>query len=87
VRCKTSQTAGQRDRVKCRPAKLLAAKKLRFKLTHYPLVSVLDFAQRWTAAVDWSDFRRTDEILYSVDAYTDAGIAETSGIRLRLPSA
>ena len=51
------------------------------------LVSVLDFAQRWTAAVDWSDFRRTDEILHSVDAYSDAGIAETSGIRLRLPSA
>jgi Fic/DOC family len=48
-------------------------------------VSVLDFAQRWTAAVDWSDFARADEVLRSVDAYTDAGLADASGVRLRLP--
>jgi len=49
------------------------------------LVAVLDFAQRWTAAMDWSDFTRADEILRSVHAYMDAGIADASGIRLRLP--
>jgi hypothetical protein len=49
------------------------------------LVSVLDFAQRWTMAVDWSDFRRADEVLRSVEAYMDAGLADASGIRLRLP--
>lgn len=49
------------------------------------LVAVLDFAQRWTAANDWSDFNRADEVLRSVDAYTDAGLAESAGIRLRMP--
>jgi hypothetical protein len=50
------------------------------------LVAVLDFAQRWTAAIDWSDFTRADAMLRSVDAYLDAGIADSSGIRLRLPN-
>lgn len=50
------------------------------------LESVLAFAQRWTAAVDWSDFVRTDEILRSVNAYMDAGIADAAGILLRLPN-
>ncbi len=49
------------------------------------LISVLDFAQRWTAAVDWTTFEAADEVLRSVDAYTDPGIAEASGLRLRLP--
>jgi Fic/DOC family len=49
------------------------------------LVSVLSFAQRWTAAVDWTDFTRADETLRSVDAYMDPGLADASGIRLRLP--
>lgn len=50
------------------------------------LVAALAFAQRWTAAFDWSDYARADEALRSVDAYMDAGIADTAGIRLRLPS-
>lgn len=49
------------------------------------LVSVLDFAQRWTAAFEWRDFTRADEVLRSVDAYMDAGLADAAGIRLRLP--
>jgi hypothetical protein len=49
------------------------------------LVSVLSFAQRWTSAVDWTDFTRADETLRSVDAYMDPGLADASGIRLRLP--
>lgn len=49
------------------------------------LVSVLDYAQRWTAAMDWSDFTRADEMLRSVHAYMDSGLADASGVRLRLP--
>ncbi len=49
------------------------------------LVSVLDFAQKWTAALDWSSFEGADRELRSVDAYLDAGVAESSGLRLRLP--
>jgi hypothetical protein len=49
------------------------------------LLAVLEFAQRWTAAVDWSDFARADEMLRSVNAYVDAAIADATGIHLRMP--
>ncbi|WP_433161215.1 Fic family protein [Kribbella sp. CA-247076] len=48
------------------------------------LYSVLDFAQRWTATIDWSSYERADAELRSANAYLDAGVAESSGIRLRL---
>lgn len=49
------------------------------------LYSVLDFAQRWTAMIDWSSYERADADLRSTNAYLDSGVAESSGIRLRLP--
>lgn len=49
------------------------------------LHSVLDFAQRWTATIDWSSYERADANLRSANAYLDSGVAESSGIRLRLP--
>jgi hypothetical protein len=49
------------------------------------LIAVLRFAQKWTAAVDWMAFEATDEQLRRLDAYMDPGLAEASGIRLRLP--
>jgi Fic/DOC family len=49
------------------------------------LIAVLRFAQKWTAAVDWMAFEATDEQLRRLDAYMDPGLAELSGIRLRLP--
>jgi len=49
------------------------------------LVGVLAFAQRWTAAMDWTDFEAADETLGRLDAYMDPGLAEATGIRLRLP--
>jgi hypothetical protein len=50
------------------------------------LLSVLDFAQRWTAAIDWSSYEAAHADLTSVSAYTDSGVAEASGLRLRLPA-
>ena len=50
------------------------------------LIAVLDFAQRWTAAIDWSDYQRTSDVLESVHAYMDAGLADREGIKLRLPT-
>jgi hypothetical protein len=49
------------------------------------LVSVLSFAQRWTAAVDWSSFDVSDATLRQLNVYMDPGLAETAGLRLRLP--
>jgi hypothetical protein len=49
------------------------------------LIAVLRFAQKWTAAIDWTTFEATDEQLRRLNAYMDPGLAEASGIRLRLP--
>ena len=50
------------------------------------LVAVLAFAQKWTATIDWSSFEAADAALRALDAYTDPGVAETLGLRLRLPA-
>jgi hypothetical protein len=50
------------------------------------LHSVLDFAQRWTATVDWASYEAADADLQRNSAYLDSAVAESSGIRLRLPS-
>jgi hypothetical protein len=50
------------------------------------LVSVLQFAQRWTGAMDWTTFEGTDETLRRLDAYLDPGLADASGVKLRLPN-
>ena len=49
------------------------------------LIAVLRFAQKWTAAIDWTKFESTDEQFRRLDAYMDPGLADASGIRLRLP--
>ncbi len=49
------------------------------------LIAVLRFAQRWTGAIDWTTFEAADEEMRKLDAYMDPGLAEASGIRLRLP--
>jgi hypothetical protein len=49
------------------------------------LVAVLQFAQRWTGAVDWSTYENSDETLRRLDAYMDPGLADSAGVKLRLP--
>jgi hypothetical protein len=49
------------------------------------LVAVLQFAQRWTGAVDWSTFEGAHEVLVRLDAYLDPGVADAAGLKLRLP--
>jgi Fic family protein len=49
------------------------------------LIAVLRFAQKWTGTIDWTTFELADQQLRRLDAYMDPGLAEASGIRLRLP--
>jgi len=51
------------------------------------LTSGLDFARRWVAAVDWSDWDRCRADLDASNAFEDSAVAEHSGRRLRLPGA
>lgn len=50
-----------------------------------PLIRMLDYAQRWTAAVDWSSVETASRQLHSCNAFLDADSAEREGLRLRLP--
>ena len=50
-----------------------------------PLIRMLDYAQRWTAAVDWRSVKETRRELEDCNAFLDAAVAEEEGKRLRMP--
>lgn len=50
------------------------------------LISVLDFAQRWTAAIRWQSYEAARADIDKSNGFLDPGIGESSGQRLRLPS-
>ena len=50
------------------------------------LIRMLDFAQRFTMSVDWTDFARAEADLKSAHAFMDSNEADEQGIRLRLPT-
>ncbi len=51
-----------------------------------PLIRMLDFAQRWTAAIDWRTVEETRRELEACNAFLDPNVAEEEGTRLRMPS-
>ncbi len=50
-----------------------------------PLIRVLDYAQRWTIAVDWTSIPETQRELEACNAFLDSDEAEAEGKRLRMP--
>ena len=50
------------------------------------LIRMLDYAQRWTAAVEWRSVETTARQLASCHAFLDSDAAEREGLRLRLPN-
>ena len=50
-----------------------------------PLVRMLDYAQRWTAAVDWRSLVKARRALEECDAFLDSNVAVAEGRRLRMP--
>lgn len=50
-----------------------------------PLVQVMDYAQRFTQAVDWKGFKEAEADLEAAYAFVDSAEADNRGIRLRLP--
>jgi len=49
------------------------------------LMAVLEFAQRWAAAVGWRDYERSLDMLTACNAFLDPGVAEVNGQRLVMP--
>ena len=64
---------------------LSALKALSLTARPEPLIRVLDFAQRWTAAIDWRSIPETVHELDACNAFLDPAIAEDEGRRLRMP--
>ena len=52
-----------------------------------PIIRTLDFAQKWVAAIPWSDVERTQEALMRTNAFMDPAGADDAGIRLKIPQA
>ena len=65
---------------------LMALKALSQNGVTGALVRVMDFAQRYTAAIDFSDFERARSVLEKTHAFVDPNEADTAGIRLILPT-
>ena len=50
-----------------------------------PMIRMLDYAQKWTAAVDWRSVEETRRELDTCNAFLDASVAEEEGKRLGMP--
>jgi fido (protein-threonine AMPylation protein) len=50
------------------------------------MAAILEYAQRWTALVDWSTFDAARAVIDASHGFVDAGLAESTGRRLQLPT-
>jgi Fic family protein len=50
------------------------------------LIRTLDFAQKYTNSIDWSNFREATDLLEKTNAFMNPNEADEKAIRLRLPS-
>ena len=49
------------------------------------LIRTLDFAQKWTNAIDWGILKDTEKMLKECNAFLDPAVADEEGKRLRMP--
>ncbi len=64
---------------------LASLKALSNRASPEPLIRTLDFAQRFTQSIGWSNFAQAEGELRDANAFMDSAEAEERGIRLRLP--
>ncbi len=64
---------------------LSALKALTHQTRPDPLIRALDFAQKYTSLIDWSDFKKAHTMLVATHAFEDSNTAELLGNRLILP--
>ena len=50
------------------------------------LVRTMDFAQRYTAAIDFSELGKARFLLERTNAFTDTNEADANGVRLMMPT-
>jgi len=64
---------------------LMALRALTVNSRPEALISTLDFAQRYVAALDYSSFEGARETLEQTNAFRDPAEADAAGVRLVLP--
>jgi hypothetical protein len=64
---------------------LVALKALTHSNRPEPFIRVMDFAQKWTASIDWKVFDNVLRQLEASHAFVDSGLADEDGIRLVIP--
>jgi fido (protein-threonine AMPylation protein) len=65
---------------------LSALKAMSNRISAEPFIRMLDFAQRFTVSIQWTDFARAETELKAANAFMDSTEAEERGMRLRLAS-
>lgn len=65
---------------------LSALKAISNRNSAEPIIRTLDFAQRFSRAVDWTGFKRAESDLKSANAFMTSNEAEERGTRLRIPN-
>tara|TARA_R110002124_G_scaffold257722_2_gene423417 strand:- start:275 stop:1762 length:1488 start_codon:yes stop_codon:yes gene_type:complete len=50
------------------------------------IIRTLDFGQKYTSSIDWSDYDTAQVMLNETNAFMDSTIADNQGVRLRLPN-
>lgn len=64
---------------------LTALKALTHNGQAHPLIATLDFAQKYTSLIDWSNTKKAQKMLTETHAFDDPNQADLMGIRLILP--
>jgi Fic family protein len=64
---------------------LAALKAISNRTSAEPFIRTLDFAQRFTRAIDWRNFVQAETELRAAKAFMDSAKADEQGVRLRLP--
>lgn len=65
---------------------LVALKALSQSERATPLIRTLDFAQKYTHAIDWTTLESAQHLLEKTHAFDDSNDADLRGVRLTLPS-
>ena len=64
---------------------LLSCEVLASAFVPEALLKTLNFAQKYTQKINWSDFDTATQMLKDTHAFLDANMADEDGIRLELP--
>lgn len=65
---------------------LLGLRALSRNADPQPLIRVLDFAQAYAAAIDWSDLAAAERVLERTNAFVTPDLAVERDLRLELPA-